>query len=490
MYKGQMQHNPGRFNNSKYFYLLISGLLISFAFSQKANSQEYPVWKVIEDSPVFLTSAIEGGTKIFSLNKGDEVKVLARDGTWDILVSHPVKGKGWVRFSVFNELRTLVYTDSADLYKRADFRDGTIGKVQMNDTAVLLEESENHAMFRIRTARGAEGWTYRSAPRPATIDNLPDKTDDNRIYRYDKIVNIVYGLSDSLIMPLLGEPTSVFNSEGSKVWFYEDFLIVKDKMHYSGIYLLFKDNQVVGDSLRGKGQKAWIERLPLASWIRGFSFPHYFSARNISLEPFFDKIAELGRVFSWIVTIVKFLILILLFSIPVLIAQYAFRQLIYIRLLPNMAVKILNYLVYYSVFYIAGLVVILNIGIQSPFFFTLIAIGSLYFITKYYKISTFNKKVIDYKRCNKCRTGKGVYQSAEIIDKKHKTVTNTWNQFMGSKTSYEHVGGTPVTVKTNYYQARSNTYDVTVFTYHDHCMCLGCSHRWFVTREQTKPGKL
>lgn len=485
-----MQNNPGRFNYSRYFFLLISGLLVSLTFLKEANSQEYPVWKVFEDSPVFLTSAIEGGTKIFSLTKGDEVKVIARDGTWDILVSHPVKGKGWVRFSIFNELRTLVYTDSADLYKKADFRNGTIGKIQMNDTVVLLEESDNHAMFRIRTARGTEGWTYRTAPRPANIDILPDQTDDNRIYRYDKIAKLTYGLPDSLILPMLGEPTSVFNSEDSKVWFYEDFLIVKDKMHYSGIYLLFKDNQVVGDSLRGKGQKAWIERLPLASWFRGLSFSHYFSARNISLEPFFDKIAEQGRVFSWIAMIIKFLIVFLLFSIPVLLAQFAFRQLIYIRILPNVIVKILNYVVYYAVFYIVGLFIILNIGIQSPFFFTAIAIGSLYFITKKYKISTFNFKTIDYKRCNKCRTGKGVFQSAEIIDKKHKTVSNTWNQFMGSKTSYANIDGTPVTVKTNYYQTRSNTYDVTVFTYHDHCMCSGCSYRWYVTRMQTKPGKL
>jgi len=485
-----MQPDSKGFLKSRYFFLLISGLLISLTFSKDLHSQGFPVWKVIEDSPVFLTSAIDGGTKIFSLEKGDEVEIIARDGTWDILVSHPEKGKGWVRFSIFNELRTLVYTDSADLYKKADFRDGIIGKVQMNDTAVLLEESENHAMFRIRTARGAEGWTYRSAPRPATIDDLPDKTDDNRIYRYDRIQQLVYGLADSLLLPQLGEPTSIYTSGKTKMWFYEDFLIVKDKKHYSGIYLLIADNLVVGDSLRGQGHKAWIEHLPLAHFFRGFSFPRFFSERNISLEPFFDKIAAKGRALSWIVTIVKFLIVLLLFSIPVLIAQFAFRQLIYVRMLPNKPLKILNYLVYYSVFYLIGLLVILNIGVQSPFFFSVIALGSFYFITKNYKISTFNRKVIDYKRCNKCRNLKGSYQSAEIIDKKHKTVTNTWNQFMGSKTSFEQVGGSPVTVKTNYYQARSNTYDVTVFTYHDHCMCLGCSHRWYVTREQTKPGKL
>lgn len=485
-----MQPDSKGFVKSRYFFLLISGLLISLAFSKEVHSQGYPVWKVIEDSPVFLTSAIDGGTKIFSLEKGEEVEIIARDGTWDILVSHPVKGKGWVRFSIFDELRTLTLTDSADLYKRDDFRDGTIGKIKLNETVVLLKESENHAMFQIRTAQGTEGWIYRSAPRPVNIENIPDRTDDSRIYRYDRIQKLAYGLADSLLLPQLGEPTSIYTSGKTKVWFYEDFLIVKDKKHYSGIYLLLEDNQVVGDSLRGQGQKAWIELLPLANYFRGFKFSHHFSARNISLEPFFDKIAAKGRVLSWIVMIVKFLIVLLLFSIPVLIAQFAFRQLIYIRMLPNMPVKILNYLVYFSVFYIIGLLVILNIGVQSPFFFSAIALGALYFITKNYKISTFNRNVIDYKRCNKCRNLKGSFQSAEIIDKKHKTVTNTWNQFMGSKTSYEHVGGTPVTVKTNYYQARSNTYDVTVFTYRDHCMCSGCSNRWFVLREQTKPGKL
>lgn len=462
-------------------------LTATLLFQPRLSANDTLYWTTREENPVFLTSAT-GQPEWFRIKKGERVEIMSRDGNFEYQVNLSAKGRGWARYHHFNEGRLLVIISEADIYKKDDFNKGTIGKTIVGDAVRYLEENTDKGMIRISKDGEYSGWVFRSCVWPADREKIPLRIDDNRIYRDDRLISFAAQKNQEELVESFGNPTAIKISGNNSLWFYQDFTVVSDKKHYDGVFFRLADGVFSGDSLAGEGRTVWTESMPLAHFFRGISFTHRFSSRNISIEPYFDKLSEKGRWGKWLTFIFKLLLVLIIFGFPAIIGQLAFRSLVYVRAIPNNTLKFLNYPVYYLVFYLVAMFILFSIGSDDTVFFGVLCLALLLLISKAYPIKRFNHLTINYKRCSKCHHLSGSVIVVELVDKTHSFVSYTWDKYVGSKTTYSQVDSVNVRIKTDYYQKQTSTSPVTYMKYRDICACNQCKNSWFITRTKTVSG--
>ncbi len=462
-------------------------LTATLLFQPRLSANDTLYWTTREETPVFLTSAT-GQPEWFRIKKGERVEIMSRDGNFEYQVNLSAKGRGWARYHHFNEGRLLVIISEADIYKKDDFNKGTIGKTIVGDAVRYLEENTDKGMIRISKDGEYSGWVFRSCVWPADREKIPLRIDDNRIYRDDRLISFAAQKNQEELVESFGNPTAIKISGNNSLWFYQDFTVVSDKKHYDGVFFRLADGVFSGDSLAGEGRNVWTESMPLAHFFRGIPFTHRFSSRNISIEPYFDKLSEKGRWGKWLTFIFKLLLVLIIFGFPAIIGQLAFRSLAYVRAIPNNTLKFLNYPVYYLVFYLVAMFILFSTVSDDPVFFGALCLVLLLLISKAYPIKRFNHLTINYKRCSKCHHLSGSVKDVELVDKTHSFVSYTWDKYLGSKTTYSQVDSVNVRTKTDYYQKQTSTSPVTYMKYRDICACNQCNNSWFITRVETISG--
>ncbi len=462
-------------------------LTATLLFQPKLSANDTLYWTTREETPVFLTSAT-GQPEWFRIKKGERVEIMSRDGNFEYQVNLSAKGRGWARYHHFNEGRQLVIISEADIYKKDDFNKGTLGKTVTGDEVSYLEENKEKGMIRIKKEGEYDGWVFRSCVWPADREKIPLRIDDKRIYRDDRLISFAAQKNDEELVESFGNPTAIKISGNNSIWFYQDFTVVSDKKHYYGIFFKLADGIFSGDSLIGEGRKVWTESMPLAHFFRGISLTHRFSSRNISIEPYFDKLSEKGRWGKWLTFIFKLLLVLIIFGFPAIIGQLAFRSLVYVRAIPNNTLKFLNYPVYFLVFYLVAMFILFSIESGDPVFFGVLCLVLLIVVSKAYPIKRFNHLTINYKRCSQCHHLSGSVSNIELVDKKHSFVSYSWDKYMGSKTTYSQIDSVNVRTKTDYYQKQTSTSPVTYMKYRDICACNQCNNSWFITRVETISG--
>lgn len=467
--------------------IIVFILTATLSFQPDLSANDTLFWTTQEETPVFLTSA-SGQPEWFRIKKGEKVEIMSRDGNFEYQVNLPSAGRGWVRYHHFKEGRMLVIISEADLYKKDDFRNGTLGKTIVGDVVRYLDENTGKGMIRISKDGGYSGWVFRSCLWPADREKIPLRIDDNRIYRDDRLISFAARKNEEELVRSFGNPTAIRIFENSSLWFYEDFTVVSDKKHYNGVFFRLTDGVFSGDSLRGEGRILWTESIPLAHFFRGISFSHRFSSRNISIEPYFDKLSGKGRWGKWLTFILKSLMVLIIFGLPAILGQLAFRCLVYVRAFPNSTLKFLNYPVYYLTFYLVAMFILFSIGFSDPVFFGVLCLVLLLLVSRAFPIKRFNHLTINYKRCSRCHHLSGSVINVELIDKTHSYVSYMWDKYIGSKTTYSQIDSVNVRTKTNYYQKQTSSSPVTRMKYRDICACNKCNNSWFFTRVETVSG--
>jgi hypothetical protein len=137
----------------------------------------------------------------------------------------------------------------------------------LSGEAVSLLDVTEKSLLKILLKDGAVRYTYTSRFRANFHDSLPEIRQLRlRIYDHEKLINKLNGLSPWQLEEELDLPMGLWldpDKDSSGFAFYEDVLVVENEKRSRYLWLYFKNNAIVKDSI-SKGFKVFVERMPLA----------------------------------------------------------------------------------------------------------------------------------------------------------------------------------------------------------------------------------
>jgi len=442
---------------------------------------------IASNCTVHNDSDLDDKEVIFKAKAGEKVMLLSRDGSREYKVQFADGQIGWINFLMFAETRTMVVDDSLETFSKPDFMTRKDEYLQKGDTVVFVELGDKQ-MCKVKGKNGSV-WINSHYFTPLNFNDLSDENTSPWIYGYNYVLKKVKNYTSTDFIEKFGFPTSIINQNDNQRWYYKEMIVVKDKMHHNGMYFYFKDNQLIGDSIAGKAYSLWIEKMPLAEVYRNTAVGNtYNTIYQFPLFDWLDKLVKNSWILRALLFVLKLLVLALILSIPAILGRLAYFKILYIKLLPNVVVKILNWVVFVSVYYLTFLYLLLTMGFTAPTFITLISVIVLYFFWKKYSIFAHNR-MIELNRCKHCHSVGYIKRiSVKLLQKKHGYKTNSWRESLGSSTSTSYSGSTQVKTTTNFYQNHSNTYPVTYLNYEDFYECTHCKSQFSMLRNEMKYG--
>jgi len=470
----------------KKYYTISLLLFFSLITISNSFSQDTLVYTVAEKSPVYYTDQRAKDKIMFYAVKNEKVKIICRYGEYQVLFQN--NRLGWMDKLAFNENRIMVASEELTVYSQPDFRKESTKKFNIGDTIFYKKIDEKKVFFYVKGVK-VEGWIKIADFKPLNENKVSKYKDDISIYSYNRFLDKVKRLTFKELQIHIGLPTSINDEKNLKRAYYSDITIVKNSAHYNGIFLYYDTAGFVKDSLIGQGSIQWYENIPLAGIVRSISLGKVLNIGNWDIFQYIDSLADNNTFLSIVFLIFKFAVIFLFFAFPVYAGKYFYNWICKLQFLPNIVVKMLNFIAFFSVYYLYYLFMLLHIFYPMDIIFTIGMSISLVYSFKSNNIFTFNHKQIDRNRCAKCHkmhTLKVI--KVETLKKVHTTETSSWNQYLGSDTKTASSGNASVTVKTNYYQAHSNTYSVTIFHLKDHIECTSCKNRITINREEKKYG--
>lgn len=464
-------------------------VMILGVYNLKAQSSI--TWTVAEKAKVFTESQMNEKTFFTELPKGTKVTPLARRGAGTFQVQLSDGQTGWMDYRSFSETRKLIVPRNINRFKKPDNYDSDLKGYTPEDTLFYQASNSKGNYIQVISQKKVSGWIINLTAFPLAYLSVPLRETTTTLLSNNYLQTHFTGKSVQEITAIFGDPESAVRKDNSLILTYPHINVALDGYHYHGVAFLTRNNLLETIALTDKKEKMWIESLPMAGWVRSINVTALFirpvSKKLVAIE----NPEEKNSFLSIVILLLKFAVVILFFSIPILLARVSLFPLLKVKLLPNQLLKILNYVVFFFIFYLFYLLIILNVGYVSPIFFSLITFGVLYFSYKKIKISEFNHKNIDTNRCNNCRELKHIrFLRAEFIKKEHKTEHQYWRTFTGRTTAYAHVKGVDVTIHTDHYQSHGSIISTTIFTYHDHYQCSHCQHTFYLIRRDKKYGHL
>lgn len=456
-------------------------------------AQAETVWTLVENTKVYQEKHCKEKNYAFTATKGVKVVSLARFGKNNYQVKFQDGQIGWVEFHSFQEGRKLIANQPIGIYSGPDPKGTPKEKFQPGDTLYFLSTNGSGDMIKVNSSHNKNAWILDGIAYPLVYGQVPSRETSPFFYEEAKLGEIIKGKNITEALNLWGEPESqILSKEGIYNTYYPNITVLKGEFHHQGLYLQHKNGLIVGDSLSYKGEKMWIESLPLVGFVRKFSFVNLLAKpTQKELKP----ISAIEKKQSWwlnaLFFVLKLAAIVGFLSLPIVIARFVLKGFLYIRFIPNTGLKILNYLLFFFVAYLFYLFILINIGFASPLFMTIISVLVLYFFLRRYPIHEFNYENIDKRRCLHCHHLDSLeYIESELISKKHETSYNFWKTFSHSTTDHVRVDYVDVTVHTDHYNTHSSAHPVTVFVYHDHYACNRCNEMEYLPRTERKYGHI
>jgi len=466
-------------------------IIIAFVFySTLLFCQNELTWNIATNCNVYSSHYNKTEEIIFTAKAGDTIIPLQKYGNQDFKVKFDNGQIGWINFWDILQTLEMVVEDSIQIYTKPDYNSSENEYFKTGDTLVYLESYAEKEMVKVKSGNKT-GWINEYYFISTQSKNFNDNESTDYIFDYDKFLKNISQLSEKEFEEKANTPEAKIIDNNYSKSLFVNIILVKDNQYYYNFYLIYKDGIFLKDSLIGTGRANWIEKIPLAGAIRKIS-PLYFHSNfeNSRFSKYLEKIKADSKIIRIIAWVLKWIIVIILFSIPSILAYLTFIAIIRIKFLSNKIVKILNITFYILIFYIISLIIILNIGYVSPLFFIVFLAIPFGIITKRY-VNGYNQKNIDRHRCNSCGSFKQAYQTGTVfISKKHDIEVHTWRENLGSSTSKVYTNGNVVNVTTNYYQNKSSSNNITLMYYNDNMKCKKCSSTWKVSRVKKEYGHI
>ncbi|MCE1199210.1 MAG: hypothetical protein LWW85_09605 [Marinilabiliales bacterium] len=471
----------------KFFLLVICLFATLFPSSLKAGID----WTVADNAKVYSKDPLTEQNYLFDVTRGTKAHVLARRGAGSYQVQFSDGQIGWMDYRSFLETRKLFLTRNINRFPKPEQYDSNLKGYTPNDTLYYLGSNTKGNYIQVTSQQKLGGWIINLTAYPLAYKFVPLRETTPILYAENLFKSRLMGKTFSAISEKYGNPESVLRKGSLLKATFSHITLVAEGKHFHGVVLNFQNDQLESIEFSDAGESMWIERLPLASLVRTVPLATLF------VRPVTNKVVDVtgqeekGWILPTLFLLLKFALVILFFSIPVVLARLSLFPLLRVKILPNRLLKILNYLVFFFVFYLFYLLLILNVGYVSPVFFTILTFGVLYFAYRKIRISEFNHKRIDKDRCPSCRELHTIkFLNSEFISKKHDSESHSWRTYEGRTTAHGYAQGVHVTVHTDHYQSHSTTNLITLFTYHDHHECTQCHSKFWLLRIEKKYGHL
>ncbi len=418
---------------------------------------------------------METGKKVI---KGTVVTPLARITLLYLKIKLPTGEIGYVNYSNIAESNLLINKKEIDFVYGDHWiiraRDDQKKILPIGTEAYHLATLDNEGIYKVRLKDGTIGCVIRAYMLPKIFGDVPEvHQTNNDIYRYDKLVQKSKNMTSEQVFEKFGEPSAFIYLKNNKPEaFYRYIIAVKDKKRYKDIKFHFENDKVVNVETLGKGKNKIVEKLPFASFLRGFDFNKlasrdYYMKKNTK-KNFFDKFKQKNWITKIIGIIITIILIFLFFSIPQFIFLPFFFIFAFMKFFPNGFVKFLNFIFLTVIYYAAFLFLTLHIVLTQPL---IMAIGAIFCYIIYVK---WNYKTISYNRCPRCHgmwtaSGRGTTKTGEtqetqkverLVDKGVRNRVHHYDQHWDDEvTTHEH--------------------------FKDHRKCRVCGYDWDVDRTES-----
>ncbi len=453
-------------------YLKLFVVLATTLSLNKAFTKDTLVYRIAERAPVYYTDNIQAEKLIFYAEKNEKVKVLSRSGQYQVLFAD---GRiGWLDKLSFAETRKMVATDSINVYSKPDFQSKYQARIGTGDTVLYMDADEKHVFYQVRY-RKTTGWIPRQYFHPLGEQEIGKYNRDLAIYSYANLSKKTGKITPGNLERKFGPPESVNRQNGLQVVYYGGITAVKDAKHYPGVFFFLDQNGFVKDSLVGDGYAKWFEKLPLAAFMRDISLGRALNIANWPVFQRLDRADDNNRTLKILFLILKFAILALFFIVPVFASKYFYTWVRRVRFLPNLMVKIMNFVFFLLIFYLYYLFMLQQIFHVMATTFTIGMAVAFFYAIKRNNIFAFNRQKIDRERCVRCHHLQTLrLLQTETLKKVHRYKTAHWRSYLGRDSRTVSDGPVSVHVTTQYYKDNTSTSAITVFSLRDTLECNHC----------------
>ena len=457
--------------------LMAAAMVLSVALSA-AN----PTWTIARSTELYYSgaSSIVDDLPSKRLKAGTKVEGIASYTAVYFQVKLENGEIGFVKLVDISEAKDLIIRDSIHLRSKDDRNDR--GAFYQAETAKIIKEGEHYVY--VELDNGKRGYTPYSYVHPVIWDSVPEINQTaRRIIHNDILLKKVLDSPIEEAIEELGPPSGLWyeNESAQKGWiFYRYYTVVKDKKRSRKLWLSFENGVVVGDSI-SKGEKFFIERLPLAqTWRKTLDWSHLLeeSIYESKTGPtWFDRFQDMNW-FTWIIgKILLFLFLVMVLALPSFVLWPVFIVLSRIKSLSNTAVLFLYSLVLIIGFYLYMLGLGLQVAHESPWFALIgCTLAWVYGTNRY-------KGIISYNRCPACHT---MYSASDAgtswIGRAFSRKKVARDVYSHQSSRYQSSNNT--TYVTNHYDRHWDDEVTRTDKYRDHRHCTVCGYEWDVEWEK------
>ena len=465
--------------------LFLSTILLTFVLANLTVFAQQTELTISKDAPMRIHLGLES-KQIGTLKKGTLVEGLAQTG-----LTYQVRTKngnvGWVEYDYFQESKELVIEPFGDrevsffksLHEGNILTSGQdkIRDFEAGEVVTYLEGLELKGFIKVKDASGEIGYVDWHRARPHIEDLVPDfeQLDFVVILQSDFEQNYLNGSLDSFV-EYVGPPDSkILDENGNGFCFYRKLFLVKDGDRYGDLTFNLENNNITSFSFEEGPIPFWVEKMPLAKWMRGLGFGVKF--QRMQGYDLFPSTGEMGFLKKWGWRILWIITLFIFFTIPYHLSKPFVNIYGGTKALPKGLAKALATLTAFAFIYFYYLFVGIHMSHDQHWLFAGTAV-----LLAIYAMVVISRK-IGYNRCPnpECRSWKeSEFMGSDVVGKTHVTEHKHKNIYRGTReTSTEII---------KEYDRHHYTEESTELEIDDHMECTICGTTWEVRRGKTVKG--
>jgi len=385
---------------------------------------------------------------------------------------------GWVYFTMLKETQPMEITTNTALYSikgSGSFRMGKfIDSLKKGAIVTRFGLGKDGGVHYVKTEKGKKGAVIRQYAKPL-VEKIIPAYQPNKAYEFHfkkDIDSDILQKSDTILKEIFGNPEALVFNKDKDTWFYTNIETYDNKLRYEGIKFFVKDHIVISDSVIGKGNSTFVDKLPLYLTVKKMNFfKSNDSSTKISL---FKNASKRHWTIRFLIRIFQLILGILFISIAHFFVMFITMRIAHIPSLNNGIVLLIGYILSISLNYLYFIILLAHI-IQQPYFLIFAMAVVLYFSLK-----TITSR-INYHRCPRCHTmWSAKDEGSKITGQTHLTENK-------SKRKFSHTTQTSYTKTDHYVTEKWKEYS-TEQDIKDLRQCANCGYRWNVERTETVSG--